>query len=503
MTASKETTSQPNILWICTDEQRLDTLGCYGNPFVLTPHIDQLALSGVRFNHAYVQCPVCTPSRSSFLTGRYPRTTRNRQNGQAIDASEILIPKIFRDHGYYTGLVGKLHLSPCSPDVSPFGEPRTDDGYVEFHWSNSPNPKWPNNEYSQWLMRKGKQFQTKPYNGSKYVHQGMSPEYHQTRWVADTAIRFIETTAHFNHPWFLSVNPTDPHFPLDPPIEYLERYLDILEDIPLPKYVSGELENKPNVQKADHIAATNQPGRFSYGDMTDFDQQMIRAAYWAMVDQIDVQIGRIIDMLHQTGQYDNTIIIFMSDHGDMLGDHGIHLKGPYFYDPLIRVPLIISGPGVIANKQRQALIELVDLAPTLLEASGMPFYPGMQGKSFLSLLTEDNQTDHHREDIYAESYNASWRTWDRKPREKIEKYEQKEDLISQPFTTMLRTNHHKLVVYHGEEMGELYDLQTDPNETTNLWSDQEYKNLKMQLLLRMCDRMAWTSDPLPERISPF
>lgn len=494
------TNSKPNILWICTDEQRFDTLGCYGNPYVLTTNIDQLAKKGTVVEHAFVQCPVCTPSRSSFLTGRYPRTTRNRQNGQSLSESEVLFPKILREHGYYTGLIGKLHLSPCEPEVSPFGEPRIDDGYVEFHWSNSPNPKWMNNEYNRWLARKGQTFHTEPYRDSKYVLKGMPAESHQTHWEAETAIHFIKAAEKYDRPWMLSLNPMDPHFPFDPPLEYLERYLDFIEDIPLPNYQPGELENKPSVQKTDHAMATNKPGRFPFHEMSDQDQRLIRAAYWAMVDQIDFEVGRVIETLEQTGQMDNTIIIFMSDHGHMLGDHGIHLKGPYFYEGLVRVPLIITGPEIKSEQRTSALVELVDLAPTLLEAIGIPVLPAMQGKSFWNILTGEENA-HHRSDVYSEFYNATWRTWDRDPGQSVNKYENKEDKNAQSYATMLRTQDHKIVVYHGEPFGELYDLQNDPAETYNQWSDPAYQTKKMALLQRLCDRMAWTCDPLPLRIS--
>ncbi|MCK4298614.1 MAG: sulfatase-like hydrolase/transferase [Planctomycetes bacterium] len=121
--------NSPNILWICTDQQRFDTLGCYGNRFVHTPNVDRLAQTGVLFEHAYCQNPVSTPSRASFLTGRYPRTTRCRQNGQSIPQDEVLITRLLADAGYTCGLSGKLHLSACHPSVCPVTERRTDDGY--------------------------------------------------------------------------------------------------------------------------------------------------------------------------------------------------------------------------------------------------------------------------------------------------------------------------------------------------------------------------------------
>ena len=131
-------TQKPNILWICTDHQRWGTLGCYGNEAVHSPNIDRLAIQGVLFERAFSQSPVCTPSRASFLTGRYPRTTRTRQNGQDIPADEKLVSRILADNGYTCGLSGKLHLSACHKSVAPDHERRIDDGYVEVHWSHHP-----------------------------------------------------------------------------------------------------------------------------------------------------------------------------------------------------------------------------------------------------------------------------------------------------------------------------------------------------------------------------
>ena len=138
-----------NILWICTDQQRFDTLGCTGNEWVHTPNLDRLASEGVLFENAYAQSPVCAPSRGSFLTGRYPRTCGPRQNGQDIDAKERLLPRILADNGYYCGLAGKLHLSACHDNTGRLMEPRIDDGYHFFQWSHHPQPhhgtNWPAN----------------------------------------------------------------------------------------------------------------------------------------------------------------------------------------------------------------------------------------------------------------------------------------------------------------------------------------------------------------------
>ena len=476
------TTSRPNILWLCTDQQRFDTLGCSGNPWVRTPNVDRLALNGVRFSQCFSQSPVCTPSRASFLTGRYPRTTRCRQNGQSIPADEVLVTKLFHDAGYVTGLAGKLHLSVCNPSVTPGTERRIDDGYDEFHWSHHPKPDWPTNEYVHWLRDHDVGYHTESFRGSKHVHAGMPAEHHQTTWCAQKTIDFIDANANGEHPWLFSFNCFDPHHPFDPPVEYLEPYLNCLSDIPLPNYVSGELENKPIYQQIDHRGAYNHPGQHAWDEMSEEDHRLVRAAYWAMCDLIDVQAGRILDALDQSGQRDNTIVIFMSDHGEMLGDHGMYLKGPYFYESAIHVPLIVSWPGQItAGLTCDALIELTDLAPTLLQAADLPHHPGMQGRPLWPILTGAMPPATHRDDVFCEYYNA----WTHR--------------VPPSFLSMVRTDRYKLVAVHGQQMGELYDLVEDPNETYNRWHDPAYQSIMLDLYRRLCDRMAETVDPLPPR----
>ena len=474
---------KPNILWICTDQQRWDTLGAYGNEFVNTPIADQLAKEGVLFEQAYCQSPVCTPSRASFLTGRYPRTTRCRQNGQDIPDTEKLITRLLKDHGYVCGLSGKLHLSACNPSVNNGTERRIDDGYDDFHWSHHPRPDWATNDYNHWLREKNVSYHVESYEGSRYVQAGMPAEFHQTTWCAEKAISFIHENAVYDNSWCFTVNMYDPHHPFDPPVDYLERYLDKLESIPLPNYQEGELNTKPKFQKNDHHRAYNTEGSFNADNMTSDDHRLLRAAYWAMCDLIDAQLGRMIEALRQTNQLEQTIIIFMSDHGEMLGDHGIYLKGPYFYDPAVRVPLIISMPGTIQTNQRShALIELVDIVPTILEAANIPIYEGVQGQSFWSLLTGTSELNQHRDDVYCEYYNAM--PWHKDPSAQA---------------TMVRTKEYKLIHVHSINTGELYDLVNDPDETYNHWDNPEYASIKIDMLTRLSNRMAWTVDPLPAR----
>lgn len=479
----------PNILWICTDQQRFDTLGCYGNTWVRTPHIDRLAAGGTLFERAFCQNPLCTPSRASFLTGRYPRTTRARQNGQSIPADEVLVTKILADAGYDCGLAGKLHLSTCHPTVASVAERRIADGYTTFHWSHHPDRDWSTADYNLWLEQQGQEYQRKSFRGSRFVETSMPAPLHQTTWSANKAAEFIEAQAGDSDPWLFSVNIYDPHHPFDPPEEFLQRYLDRLDEIPLPNYVPGELEDKPIFQQIDHHGAYGgQTDFYPFDQMTSKDHRLLRAAYWAMCDLIDVQVGRILEALERTGQRDNTLVIFQSDHGEMLGDHGIYLKGPFFYETAVRMPLIVSWPGVVQPGVRtSALVEFVDIAPTLLEACGLPAFPGMQGRSLWPLLTGRAPSTHHRDDVYCEHYGTTY----------------PEPGQNSAYATMVRTDSHKLVLLHGLEDGELYDLRRDPMETHNLWCDPASQRLKMALMQRLCDRMAWTVDPLPGREGPY
>ncbi|NOZ22634.1 MAG: sulfatase-like hydrolase/transferase, partial [Planctomycetes bacterium] len=442
--------TRPNILWICTDQQRYDTIHGLNNPHINTPNLDRLMGEGVTFTHAFSQSPVCTPSRAAFLTGRYPRTCLGRQNGQAVFPDhEFLVTRILADAGYDCGLSGKLHLAVCDPRIVGF-EPRTHDGYREFHWSHHPKPDWEGSAYGQWLKAQGKTWEELyQFPKGKLSGPGIPAEYHQTKWCADRAIDFMKENR--DGPWLMSVNPFDPHHPFDPPEEYLRRYDP--DKAPLPKYREGELDNKPTFQKTDHEGAYGGRG-MSCAKATEQELREIVAAYYAMIEYLDTSVGWMLDALEETGQRENTIVVFHSDHGEMLGDHGILLKGPYFYDCAIRVPLIISRPGHFKEGLlSDALVELVDIPPMLMEACGMEPMNRMQGKSLLPLLTGEADPHEHKEAVYCEYYNAMI-GHDRSA-----------------WGTMYRDRTHKICVGHGPARGEgeLYDLEADPGEFENLW----------------------------------
>jgi arylsulfatase len=472
---------RPNVLWITTDQQRFDTLGCYGNDVVDTPALDALAETGTLFERAYCQNPVCGPSRGSMLTGRYPRTTRLRQNGQPIPEREALLPRLLADAGYNTGLAGKLHLSPAGgprETQEPFR--RVHDGYGAVDYSHG-HGGGQMNAHARWLARRGVAYDPTPTPESEYVEETLPAEYHQTTWCAERAVDFIETAG--EEPWLYSVNIFDPHPQFDAPAEYLDRYRGRLDDLPEPNYAEGELADKPGWQRDKH-RGTNNRGGPAYVDLDREDHLMIRAAYLAGCDLVDDAVATMLAALEETGQREDTLVVFTSDHGEMLGDHGMYVKGPYFYEPAVRVPLVVDGPGVESGRVED-VVELVDLAPTLLVAAGEDPHPGMQGESLWPHLAGEGTRE--KDSAYCEFYNSST-----------------QHTGPTAYATMLRTDRYKLVATHdADEPGELYDLATDPEETTNRWDDPDYLDVKARLLDRLAGRMARTADPLPERQSPW
>ena len=466
----------PNILWVCTDQQRFDTIQGLSNSLIRTPNLQKFMGEAVTFTNAFVQTPICSPSRGSFLTGRYPHVTGLRANGQRIRETERLVPRILADYEYTCGLAGKLHLSPC------FGgrvENRIDDGYEIFHWSHDTGDQWPlHNEWYVWLERQGVKIPQAP-NGPVWG-MPIDPKYTQTAWCARMAIDFMRQQKDFN-PWMFSCNIFQPHHPFYPTEEYLSHYDPA--KMPDPAYREGELANKPIFQEVDHNGAYGGTA-ISFAKTSAEEHRKVTAAYYAMIEQVDTEMGRMMQVLEETGQADNTIVIFMSDHGEMLGDHGMYLKGPYFYDCLTRVPLMIRWPGHFKGGTKiDSMVELVDIAPTLLEAAGIPVPSGMQGRSLMPLLT--GTATEHRDSVYMEYLDAN------------------ATFTIPPMLTCVRTATTKLVVCDKPDSGELYDLEKDPGEINNLWNDVHYKDTQEMMLHKLVMRMIETTDPLPERHTPW
>ena len=482
---------RPNILWICTDQQRYDTIGVLGNRYVSTPNVDQLVDDGVAFTHAYCQSPICTPSRASFLTGQYPSTVHVNGNGndRFPTGAPRLITRMLADAGYDCGLMGKLHLASAFGRV----EPRVDDGYTYWQYSHAPRDDWDHgHDYADWVRARGGDLDA--FNADI---DGVPADLHQTTWCAEKAIEFMcqKSTA----PWLASVNIYDPHPPFNPPREY--RDLFDPDDMPGPLFRDTDLEQQ---RRLAHIDIQSKGRHLDQLDITSpivshgplgkpsdvpvlggTDAPTLQAAYYAMIKLIDDRVGDMLAALQDSGQHENTVVIFTSDHGETLGDHGLIQKGCRFYEGLVRVPLVFSCPARFRHGVRSdSLVELLDIAPTLLELAGLDVPAHMQGRSLLSTLDGSVPDEGTREFVRCEYYDA----------------------LQAPdgtFATMYRDRRYKLVVYHGHNLGELYDLDEDPEEFENMWDEAEAQPLKLELIQRSFDASMLAMDRGSERIGPM
>lgn len=489
--AFKYQQAPPNILWICTDQQRYDTIGALGNPHVSTPNIDQLVQQGVAFTHTYCQSPICTPSRTSFLTGMYPSTVHVNGNGNAFFPNRPpLVTRLLSEAGYRCGLIGKLHLASAYGRI----EPRVNDGYSYWQYSHAPRDDWETgHDYADWVRSKG-------YTLGELTEnvEGIPAELHQTTWCAEKTIEFMKQE--HGNPWLASVNIYDPHPPFNPPQIYREMFNPA--EMPGPLFQETDLRQQKDLATVDFQSTCQSPEKLDIqnpilpqppllGFQTERvspgkrDAKTLQAAYYAMIKLIDDQVGRIMAVLEETGQRQNTVIIFTSDHGEMLGDHGLIQKGCRFYEGLVRVPLIFSCPGYLEQGLKsEALVELLDKTPTLLEIAGLAPPEQMQGRSLLPILKGKADPNHHRQFVRSEYYDAL-------------------DGADGTFATMYRNQRHKLVVYHGHQHGELYDLQEDPHEFENLWNQPNKQSLKLDLMKHSYDASMLALDRGPQRIGPM
>lgn len=462
---------RPNILWYCTDQQRFDTIGALGNPHVLTPAIDALVKGGTAFTHTYCQSPVCTPSRSSFMTGLYPTRAHNTRNGnETFDGHPPLISKMVAEAGYHCGLIGKFHLQSSGKRT----EPRLDDGFSFWKFSHAPRDDWEEgHDYADWVKENGGDL-----NAMRESEENVPTEFHQTTWATERALEFFAEAEKIGKPWMLNINPYDPHPPFVPPKEYADKFDP--ETMPGPHFQESDFAAQAKLAPVDFQTEALSPG--------ERKAKKIQALYYAMIALIDDQLARIIEHLDQTGQRENTVIIFTSDHGESLGDHGLLLKGCRFYEGLVRVPLIFNCPGTVAaGVQSNALVELLDMSATILDFAGIDRPDYFQGSSLRPILSGDAAPDLHRLSVRSEYFDALDEVFCKG---------------NQSFATMYRTRRYKLVVYHRDNLGELFDLDNDPFEFENLWDAPSAEKVKNQLILESFnDHVMKTTDVGSRRIA--
>ncbi len=469
---------RPNILWLCSDQQRSDTIHALGNDYIDTPNLDRLCASGVAFTNAYAQNPVCTPSRASFLTGKYPSAINsNILGGENNPEHCTLITRALADAGYHCGNIGKLHISAAW-----YGhENRCDDGYAEFMYSLGPGHDLHSgcNEYADWLRAQGVDlddiFTTEGGRNYSWYREDAPIELRQTAWCAERAIDFIRRNQ--ERPWMLSVNCFDPHPPYDAPRSLVDKYL--ARGIPDPTFSPEDVERFERLRDVLHQSRELHP--------PCDDVREKRASYYGMCGIVDTHFGRIVDALDELGLRENTVIIYTSDHGEMLGDHGLLLKGCRFYDGAVRVPLIFSCPSrLFRGKHLDSITELTDIAPTIAELCGIDF-PDTHGRSLLPAMCDCGREFEPREFVRSEYCNSNRGSKHTKP----------------TYATMYRTQRYKLVVYHTVDSGELYDMEADPDEQHDLWNDPEYRELRFELMKRSFDTSVMLSRPGQRRVGRY
>jgi len=489
----------PNILLITSDQQHYDTLGVT-NPRIQTPALDRLANEGMRFERAYCSNPVCSPSRSSIITGLYPAWHHCWTIGVKLPEDVPTVGDIFRANGYESILVGKAHFQPlasepgsesieCQPTLRDldfwrgFHGPWYGFGHVETARMHG-HESHAGQHYAIWLEEKGltnwqdyfmewpsnpDDKYRNPYNEGAPLEWDLPEELHHSHWVGERTAANMERCVRDDKPFFLWSSFFDPHPPYVLPEPWFSMYRP--EDMVLGSYQEGEFERMPphfakTREENPDFSAYKEPGGHnlhgfrSHRHDPDKHKQCI-ACYYGMVSLMDRAIGRILDTLDRLGIADDTLVVFSTDHGHYLGQHGLISKGAFHYEDLLRIPMLARYPRHIrAGSVTPALQSQVDFAPTFLSACGLDVPGLMQGVNQLDVWK--GSCPRARDRLVIENRHN-------------------------PTTVHLRTlvtERYKLTVYRDDDWGELFDLQEDPEERDNRWDDPEFSEIKSRLLLQ-------------------
>ncbi|MDF3129791.1 sulfatase-like hydrolase/transferase [Kiritimatiellaeota bacterium B1221] len=454
--------SRPNILLLFTDQQRWDTLAAAGCPWMQTPNLDRLAARGTLFTQAFCNSPLCMPSRQSMLSGRYPASAGCTENGVEMREDMPHAATILGAAGYHTANIGKLHFKNHSH--RDHRDPHPSYGFDTLLISDEPGMY--EDPYSTWLKSRGLddirtwKLESFPGRGHDFRISGPSrkvtdpipfegpDDASHSSWVAQETCQFL--SQHVNDPFFCIAGFFAPHSPVNPPQKWLDAYRDT--EVPLPEMNDSERENL---------------------GLSDEEWISIRRAYYALVSHVDEELGRILDHLDNLGLTENTLVVFTSDHGDHLGDHGKIHKGPPGLDSCAHVPMIVSPPGsmeVPRGIRCNELVELVDFLPTCLDFARIPCPPFLQGKSLKPLVMDSGDEVFQRNSVFIEwrrAYEDGWKA--------------------------VRTHEAWYARSRGgEEM--LFDLREDPHQLTNVVEDPSYRDLWDQMRREMLAKIFEVED---------
>lgn len=476
----------PHLVFITCDQLRKDTLGCYGDPVIQTPNIDRLAAMGVRFENSFTACPVCAPNRAALATGRYPSINGVKKNGCILPESEMTMMEALRQRGYRTRGVGKMHFGPqwrYQPgQVSEIVADRERHGAVdpqpqpwEFPWYGFEDGSFIEDShvgpYAKWAQAQGAEPFKDPHSWS-YPQSDTTPsavpeELHHTTWIGNESVRFIDAHDPAEAPLFLWTSFVHPHHPFNAPAPYDTMYAP--QDMPEPIWDEELPERWPESIRHKHENKGSGHEQIGMSTMSREEWAHIKAVYYGMITLIDKQVGRMLDALEQRGMLENTVFIFTSDHGELLGDYKLLFKGVH-YDVVTNVPLIVAGPGIgHAGETRDTLCCSTDVAPTALACAGVDQPLAMQGQPLTEAIEDPDQKLY--EQVLIEDTKLHRRS--------------------------LRTPSARLTWHGHGERGELYDLNEDPQCLRNLWDSPEAATLQSDMLGRLMDALTANVDPVP------
>lgn len=456
---------KPNILLIMTDQLRADAIGCYGADWIDTPNLDRLAEQGTRFTNCRVNNPICTPSRASIMTGQEIPGHGVYRLHDVLPDQEVMFPARLRDDaGYRTALFGKLHVSGRAHEER-YRHPN--DGFETYEWCIESCVSMDSrfNGYVHWLRDRSSAFLTDLKDRQRKVLNHPA-EVHFTRWAAERTENFIRENAGKPEPFFCMMSLFDPHNPYkDYPPEMAERVRR--DQIPAPA-------RKDRLPAA---AQRERNGSYFGTDISPEEIEEIRFGYGASIAFADQEIGKVLAVLDELDIADDTLVIFTSDHGDALGDHGMMVKGVALYDTVVKVPLILRWPGnVPAGDICDALVQGHDVAGTCLTAGGLgktlPESTGFSRHVDVVDVTKNDKAE--RKTAFCAYRNTGINSrneyWD-----------------PQMNATACVTKTHKLIFFgNGDETEyELFDLVADPQEATDCSQDPDQAVVLRELLLEL------------------
>ncbi|MCF7943579.1 MAG: sulfatase-like hydrolase/transferase [Spirochaetia bacterium] len=446
------------------DQLRYDCMRVHGNQLIQTPHLDALAAESADMRNCFVQAPVCVPSRQTYFTGRYPHSHKNRVNYTPLDEREILMQARLKAAGYDTAFVGKLHYWPPTREhglKSGFNHGRIHDAADTDQWS----------DYYCWLKEQAPEYAADyracmPTPQSNPFTSRIPQEYHETTWCGQETRRMLKERLSKDKPFFLFSSYWRPHSPFEVPEPWASMYNDA--DIPLPQEETLTTLGRLPLPVQRLIFREPRPAH----EIDRETLQWMYRSYYASVSQIDHEVGLTLQTLDELGLKEQTIVVFVSDHGDFLGEHGIMGKNA-FYDSAVHVPLMIRYPGHVKPSAYQDLVESTDFLSTIFDLIGLEVPYSNQGRSYARLISGGRIGAAYRErscvfaeNIIPEVINDAEHDYP---------YIQGKGVggIEHPDAKMIRTERWKYVYYvgYGEE---LYDLENDPEEKTNIAGDSRF-----------------------------